>query len=182
MKILRVRPAAEPKHEPGHAPLPGERDGWLPVLTPGNWGQPPASAEYQNPAAGTPGSGGSSSGAGSGTVPILVPALRTLSTGTAGAASRGTRTAGRVLAARAEEPGSIVHAVWHCRPKTMAAHHRDIESTGFGRVAQIQQHTLGKALKISGIALSALGDSVVAQWVVIGVAVYVVATFVFLVL
>lgn len=108
--------------------------------------------------------------------------LRTIGAGTAAVASCGTRAAGRALAARAEEPASIVYAIWHCRPKTMAAHHRDIPGISLGRAAEIQQHTIGKALKISGTALSALGDSVVVQWVVAVVAVYVVLAFVFLVL
>jgi hypothetical protein len=180
VKILRVRPGAEQKQGPETAPLPGEQNGWPPVLTPENWGPAPASPQYQNPETGTAGSGGPNTS--SGTAPILGPGLRTLSTGTAVIASRGTRAIGRILMERAAEPGSIVHGIWHCRPKTMAAHHRDTPGTGLGRAAEIQQHTLGKALKVSGTALSALGDSVVAQWVLIGVAVYVVLAFVFLVL
>jgi hypothetical protein len=142
--------------------------------------------------------GNSAAATGSGTAPPPSPAtgaatapvtgssgngvLRAIGTGTASMASSATGSAGRALAARAAKPGSIVHAIAHCRPHSIATHHREIENLTLGRVAELQQHTLGKALKISGTALSALGDSVAAQWVAMGVAVYIVLSFVFLVL
>ena len=170
MKILGVR-ASDP--EAADAPTPAVVPWWELERATGNENVPAT---------------------GSVTAPVTGPAtapvhgatgsavLRTIGTATASVAASATGSAGRAVSARAGEPGSIVHAIVHCRPRSIATHHRDIQNLGLGRAAELQQHTLGKALKISGTALSALGDSVVAQWVVAGVAVYVVLAFVFLVL
>jgi hypothetical protein len=119
--------------------------------------------------------------AGTGTGEDASPTLagRVIAAGTeraARVARTGTRRAGGAIGRLGRTPGTVVHAVWNCRPLTIGEHAEHARRHGWvpegrdpegllGRAGEVHQRTIGRALKYGSTAVSRMADNPVAQWI-----------------